>query len=489
MSISFDFVPSTIRVPGAYAEVDNSKALRGLLPAFTQRILVIGQRHAAGSVAAAVPTMVLDSAEAAGFFGQGSMLHRMLDGVFANNSFTETWGLALDDDGAAVAATGTVEFTAASTEAGTFYLYVGGRRVKTAIGSGDAVAVMATALAAAVNADADLAVTAGAALGVVTLTARNKGEAGNYIDIRENYLRDETAPAGLAWTIVGMAGGVTNPDVATAIAAIGSDQYEWIVMPWTDTANLTALTAELADRWQPLNVNEGHAFAAKIDTVANLSTFGNALNSPHLSVIGVNDTPTPPEEIAAAFAGQGAFALGNDPARPLQTLPLYGVKAPPVESRFTITERNILLFDGVATVRTASDGTVMIERAITTYQKNAQDIADPSYLDITTLATVAYLRKSWRAVILQKFPRHKLADDGTRFGAGQAIVTPGIIRGETIALARQWEDAGLVENLDQFKEELIVVRNGADPTRVDLVIPPDLVNQARVFAAVFQFIL
>lgn len=487
--VSFNFVPDQLRVPGAYAEVDNSKALRGLLPSFTQRILVIGQRLAGGTVAEGVSTMVLNSAEAAGYFGQGSMLHRMLDKVFANNDFTETWAVALDDDGAAVAATGTVEFTASPTEAGTFYLYIGGRRVKTAVGSGDAVADMATSLAAAVNADGDLPVTAAAALGVVTLTARNKGEAGNDIDIRANYLRDESAPAGLAWTITAMAGGATNPDVTTAIAAIGADQYEWIAMPYTDAANLTVLTDELADRWQPLNVNEGHAFAAYTDTVANLSTFGNGLNSPHLSVIGIYDTPTPPEEIAAAFTGQAAFALGNDPARPLQTLPLRQVKAPPVESRFTIAERNILLYDGIATTRAASDGTVLIERAITTYQKNAQDIADASYLDVTTLATVAYLRKSWRAVMLLKFPRHKLADDGTRFGAGQAIVTPGIIRGETVALARQWEEAGLVENLDQFKTELIVQRNGADPNRVDLVIPPDLVNQARVFAAVFQFIL
>ena len=107
-------------------------------------------------------------------------------------------------------------------------------------------------------------------------------------------------------------------------------------------------------------------------------------------------------------------------------------------------------------------------------------------LDLVVAST---LRRSWRAAMLLKFPRHKLADDGTRFGAGQAIVTPAIVRGETVALARQWEEAGLVENLDQFREELIVERNAGDANRVDLVIPPDIVNQARVFAGVFQYIL
>ena len=128
-----------------------------------------------------------------------------------------------------------------------------------------------------------------------------------------------------------------------------------------------------------------------------------------------------------------------------------------------------------------------IERAITTYQVNGYGLPDPSYLDVETLATLSVLRSTLRARISQKFPRHKLADDGTRFGIGQAIVTPGIIRAELIALARAWEERGWVEQVDAFKDQLIVERNADDPTRVDVVLPPDLVNQLRVFAALVQF--
>jgi len=71
--------------------------------------------------------------------------------------------------------------------------------------------------------------------------------------------------------------------------------------------------------------------------------------------------------------------------------------------------------------------------------------------------------------------------------AGQAIVTPNIIRSELIALAREWEEAGLVEGLDQFVADLIVERDQGNPNRVNALVPPDIVNQFRSFAAAIQF--
>jgi phage tail sheath gpL-like len=171
----------------------------------------------------------------------------------------------------------------------------------------------------------------------------------------------------------------------------------------------------------------------------------------------------------------------------LQTLVLKGMLAPAEGLRFTRTERNLLLYDGISTFTVGPDGTCAIERAITTYQVNTAGLPDPSYLDVETLATLAVLRRTLRARIAQKYPRHKLANDGTNFGSGQAIVTPSIIRAEVIALARQWEQRGWVENLDQFKADLIVERNADDPNRVDAVIPPDIINQLRVLAAQIQF--
>ena len=161
--------------------------------------------------------------------------------------------------------------------------------------------------------------------------------------------------------------------------------------------------------------------------------------------------------------------------------------AEPHEARFTMTERNTLLYDGIATSVVSSDGTVRIERAVTTYQKNVHDQVDTAFLDSTTLATLAYVLRDLRAAITSKYGRHKLANDGTRFGAGQAIITPLIARGEIVARYTALEELGVVENRKAFKAALIVERNATDPNRLDVLYPPDLVNQLRIFAVLAQF--
>ena len=155
-------------------------------------------------------------------------------------------------------------------------------------------------------------------------------------------------------------------------------------------------------------------------------------------------------------------------------------------SRFSLTERNTLLFSGMATSYVES-GVVRIERAVTNYRQNTFGQADPSYLDVETLFTLAYVLRSLRYRITQKFPRHKLANDGTRFGDGQAIVTPKIIRAELLASYAELENIGLVENRDAFAANLIVERSPTDPNRVNVSYPPDLVNQLRIFAVLAQF--
>ncbi|EME1919315.1 phage tail protein, partial [Cronobacter sakazakii] len=119
--------------------------------------------------------------------------------------------------------------------------------------------------------------------------------------------------------------------------------------------------------------------------------------------------------------------------------------------------------------------------------KNKFGVADNSYLDSETLHTSAYVLRKLKSVITTKYPRHKLANDGTRFGPGQAIVTPSVLRGEICAAYREMELAGIVENFDVFKKYLIVERNADDPNRVDVLFPPDYVNQLRVFALKNQF--
>ena len=322
MPIGFNEVPRNIRVPFVYVEFDNSRAVRG--PALQPyRILVIGQRLAAGTVAALTPVRVTSAAQAGGFFGAGSMLAAMLEKVLQNDGLTETWAVALDDAGTGTAATGTITVGGAAA-AGTIALYIAGRRLAVGAGPGRTLAQIATAIAGAVTDDENLPVTAAATGAVVTLTARHKGTAGNGIDIRHSYHGGEGLPSGLTLGIVAMSGGATDPDIADVWPVTGDEHYNVMACPYTAAANLAALEGELADRWGPLRQIEGMAFCAATGTHAELGTLGDSRNSPHLSIMSAHASPTPAYEWAAAVAGVAAYHGNIDPARPFQTLPVRG---------------------------------------------------------------------------------------------------------------------------------------------------------------------
>lgn len=490
MAIGFKNIPANIRVPLFFAEVDNSQANNGVA---SQRALIIGQITAAGIATPNVAVLSQGVADAITVGGAGSMLARMTAAYRANDTFGELWYLPLADDPGAVAASGTITFTAAAAANGSLYLYVGGVRYAMPVLTTQTVITLASALAALINADLASPVNAVAAAGMVTLTAINKGPAGNDIDLRLNYQGTrggEVSAAGLAVTLVQMTAGATAPSLTAALLNLGSQAFDFIVCPYTDTTSLDALKTLLNDttgRWAWNLQLYGHYFAAYRGTFGAQVTLGTGRNDQHGSILGVNDSPTPTWLWAAALAGATAASIRIDPALPVQTLAIQGVLAPPLQSRFQLTDQNTLLYDGISTYSVADDGTVAIQNLITTYQKNVFGSADNSYLEVETMFTLAYVLRALKTMVTSKYARVKLAADGTRFATGSAIVTPNIIRADLIAKYRELETAGLVQNGEAFKQGLVVQQNAQNPNRVDVLFPSILINQLRVFALLSQF--
>jgi phage tail sheath gpL-like len=487
MPISFTNIPTTNRLPFAYAEFDASQAQQG--PALlTYKALLIGQKTSAGSATANTLVRVTSAAAAIPYVGRGSMLHRMAVAWFASNKATELWLGVLADDGAGVAANGTITVTGPATAAGTIYLYIGGQRITIAVASGAVQNDIATAINAAINAATDLPVTSTVATNVVTVTFRHKGLSGNGLDMRVNYRTGEALPTGVSLAFVALASGTTSPSLTNLIAAMGDTWFHVIAHPYTDSTNLGALETEMASRFAAPRMIDGVIVTSLAGTHSALTTLGAARNSPS-SVIAAQpgESPlTPAFEFAAEYAALIAYYGSQDPARPFQTLPMVNALPPADTDLFTNAERNLQLFDGIATSRVVS-GQVQMERAITTYQTSSSGADDTAYLDVTTPLTLMYLRYSWRTRMLTKYPRHKLANDGARIGAGQAVITPKVGEAEALAWFRQMEELGLVEGYDQFKRDLIVERNTTDPNRLDFLLPADVINQLVVNATVFQF--
>ncbi len=488
MAISYDTIPgaASLRKPGTYSEIDNSQAVQGP-QSVTYRRLLLGQKLAAGIAPAEVLVRVTSGALADTLFGAGSMLAGMVRAALAIDSYTELMVMPLADPEAGAIAAGTLVITGPATASGTIELMISGRAVSVGVVSGDAAAAIATAIATAVTEATDLPVTAAATAATVTLSSRHKGEAGNTLNVRVNYYSGQALPAGVGITITAFSGGSGNPDLSNALAALGDEWLHTWAVPYADAASLAKIKVELASRFRWDREIEAHAFVAARGTQGTLAALGKSHNSQHLVIVMANDEPMPAYEKAAETMAIAAYYAAIDPARPIQNLPYTWCLAPAAADRLTNEERNLLLFDGIATTKVNTDGSMLVERLITTYKTNAAGAPDVSYLDSETLFTLMYVRHDWRDYVTRKYPRHKLADDGTRYGIGQAVVTPNVMKAEAIVKFREWEGLGLVENITDFKANLIAERNASDANRLDVLLPPDLVNQLRIVANKIQF--
>ncbi|EKN3715703.1 phage tail sheath subtilisin-like domain-containing protein [Yersinia enterocolitica] len=490
MTIPFTNIPSNLRTPLFFAEFDNSQANTATT---TQRTLIIGQMLTDGTLPANIPVLVSSVATVAGQCGAGSMLHGQMAAYLANDTAGEIYILPLSDTTAMVAATGKITVTTQASATGVISLYIAGIRVQVAVVATDEVAAVATALTAAINTNASLPVTAAAVDAVITLTAKNKGAHGNTIDLRLNYLGSaggETTPDSLVLTFTPMAGGAGAPELDDALANLQDRTFDFIINPYTDTASLNKIKEFLSDstgRWSYAEQLYGHSFAAQSGTYGQLTAAGELRNDQHASLLGVNGSPTPSYIWSAAYVGAIAQSLRNDPGRPLQTLAISGVLAPPLASRFTLTERNNLLHSGISTVTVTDDGTVQVENIITTYQKNKYGAEDDSYLQIETLFLLMFVTRFLRTQVTSKFARMKLAANGTRFAPGSAIITPNVIRAELIAQYQTLEFNGYVQDAKGFAKGLIVEKNASNPNRVDVLWTGVLINQLRIFAVLNQF--
>lgn len=499
--VAFSNIPDNLRTPLFFVELDNSMANTATT---TQRTLLIGQMLPDATQTPDVPVLVSSAETVASLCGRGSHLHLMMQAYLKNDSAGSIYILPLADPGEQtsssepsdlIAATGCVSITAAPTAAGVISLYIGGVRIQVTARTTATPEEIAGYIVQAINKATALPVAAvqSAGTGDITLTAKNAGAAGNSINLSLNVLGlpgGESTPSGLGIKLTPFSGGAGAPALDDGLANLGDKGFDFIVCPYNDTTSLNSLKDFLSDtdgRWSWSQQLYGHVFTFASGTYGELTAKGELRNNQHESLPGVYNSPTPDFVWAAAIAGAVATSLRNTPMRPLQTLAVSGVMAPPVSDRFTLTERNNLLHSGISTLTVDDDGTVRVENLITTYQTNSYGTDDDSYLQVETLFLLMYNNRYLKTQITSKFARMTLVKDGTRFASGLAIVTPATIKAELIAEYSTLVYNGYAQDASGFASGLIVEQNSKNPNRVDVLWDGVLPNQLRVFAVLNQF--
>jgi phage tail sheath gpL-like len=342
--VSFNAIPSNLRVPLFYAEINS-----GLSPyQAPSRTLLIGQKTSGGSAIANVP--VLLGGDPTGLFGSGAMLTEMAFWARQNHPFGEIWALPLADP-AGVAQTHTVTIGVGILGSqGTLVLYIGGEKIQIAVKTTDANTDVATNLSAAINLGYNkfgfamaFPVIASVASNVVTLTSRHVGALGGKQSILKDLVGDE-GPLATYITIAAGTAGTGVPSLSAALASLGDDTFDFICAPYADTTSLDTVKTFLdgvSGRWSPIQQLYGHYFTAMFDTYSNLASFGTGRNDPNVSIMGVVDSPSSPWRWAASLGARIAADknLGGEVdqayriSRPVQTLELVGIRPPQSQSQ------------------------------------------------------------------------------------------------------------------------------------------------------------
>ncbi len=468
--VSFDTIPASIRKPGKYFEFNTRLAVR-TLPANVQKVIIIAGKTSEGTLAPLTPVDIYSDLEARTFAGAGSLAHLMCRAAIRAYPYLRLQLVTVEDDSTGLAATGKVVFTGLAESAGVVSLTIGSEVYRTPVARNDSSAVIAASLEKVINRGSLCPVHAVALEGSLALTAKNKGDTGNSICL---YITESVM--GVSATIQPISGGEVNPDITEALSAIFAEGHNIIVSPYADESNLVLLREHLQATGHAIEQRGAVGIIAMTESLAKATTLAGNSNSGRLVIPLLPGTVSLPGEVAAAF---GAVMAGEeDPARPLNTLPLTGIVAPAMPLRMSRMEQETALYNGLTPLEVGPANVVQVVRAVSSYTKDPQGVDDISLLDITTMRTLDYVRKACRERISLRFPREKLS-----------VRTPAKVRSELIDVLLKLEDLEIVERVKENLPMLVVERDGQDSNRLNAIIPCDVVNGLHVFAGRIDLLL
>jgi phage tail sheath gpL-like len=487
--ITFEQIPYSWKRKGVLAEIAARYDRRGLYD-YPTKVLIVGQMAAGATAAALTPKPITRDTEAAAFFGAGSPLAQMVATFRKNNKINELWAIGVADAAGAVAAVRTITVTGAPTDSGTLCLYIGGKRLAVGVSVADTVATIATATATAITADPTLPFTASAAAGVVTLTAKAKGTCGSAIDLRLNYWPWETTPAGIAVAFASTTSGATDPTIQAVFDVVTNLWFTDFVVQWSDSANMALIDAEMLRRYNAMAKLDAHSYIGLAGTYATVTTWSSTRNSPYVSVLPAKGAPQPPWVWAASLGGVATRYLTDDPARQLGSLVLQDIMAPASIDCFTPTEQNLLLDKGLSAFDPQDDGTVTLNRVVTSYVKTAAGIDDEAWLDIMVPKTMSRIRYDWNTYVSSLYPRSKLAADAAPSVYSldnPDIVTPGKMTATWLGRAKKYLDAGWIQDLAYTKANSLFEIDASDKNRLNGRQPVVIIGNLIVLAGRLEF--
>lgn len=428
MTIFFDQI-GPVRTPG----YRNEFALG--VPPFAQsmQVLIAAPVATGATVTTGVSQRIRDDIETA--YGPGSLLGTMLNYARLSRPYLDYRVLPLPDSGTKASLAVTVN-TLPPPGTWPFWLFGNNRKRQITVTAADTPTTVAAKLAAAVNQRVtvpgdtkslvDIA-SAASALAVATITARNGGTMLNATTWLSFSSRGETSPLAAHCSMVFTAGTGT-PDLAAALAGVGTGYYAWVISAYRDATSLVSIDAWLEEQWGPLAMRYGWISAGITGSQGTVAAIGDAMNDRKRVLPALRSSSEPEPFIAACFGSELAFVFDfarsitdvQIMARGLTGRECKGLTGPwEVDEVYTEPQRNLLYFDGISPLD-AKEGKVYMERVITTFQRRASTgLEDISYLDINGPCIDAYTVQYQRHYVWNTHQNSTIVGDQEDFAEGQ----------------------------------------------------------------------
>ena len=492
----------------------------GTISTDPQRVLFVGQKVTAGTATAGALTENIGNlGEEDALFGATSMLAQMVRQAKTLNQVTQFDAIALDDNGAGVAATGTIVFSGTSTEAGTLTVSIGSGAnyaLEVVIPNSTAASAVGDLLDVAVAALTNAPFTSANVAGTVTVTNVHKGEVGNTIGFKI-----EGSVAGITVALTVPVNGATNPVLTNIFDVIDAERYQTIV--WPDTFTLATLTTELDGRFDSTNdILDGVGITTQMDTFSNLETAGNAENSKSLVIFGnaiLTDTAheggsllefndvissqfaavralrLTPDAVISKFviATSGAKdAFGGDAiaSLPYFNTPFAGLDLIDIGKGFTRTEIESLKTAGVSHLgNNRARTSIIADEIVTTRKTDTAGNAETTFKFLNAIDTSVTIREFFFNNLKSKFSQSRLTTGdliANRNMANQAVIESTLddlynqLSGEDFVLTQAGEVARLF-----FRNNRTVT---LDLTlgKVTIVMQTPIVTHLRTIVATIQ---
>ena len=474
------------RVLGIKTEFKELRA--GNILFLPQRLAVVGQ----GNTTASYPTTKLEvttAAQVAQVYGSGSPLHLAAlellpvngDGVLN----TPVTIYPLVDDAAGVAAIGDITPSGVPSGAASFVVRVNNiDSVPFLVANGDLVAVIVTAITAAINASVDLPITAVDGVTKVDITSKWEGVSANGILVSII----GTTGAGVSFAITQPTGGATNPDVQDALDLVG-EVWETMflnLMEAADTVTLDKYSVFGESRWSALTKKPMVAFAG--DVTASVTTSITVPDARPTDRVNVQLTSPGslelPFVVAARMLSRIVRLASANPPHDYGSQSATGLVPGPDSDQWNYTERDIAVKAGTSTSE-VKDGVVNVSDTVTMFHPANDPI--PAYrfvVDIVKLQNIIFNLDLIFAT--PEWDGAPLIPDGQPT-SNPAAKHPSAAVAAIASMLDALALSAIISDPDAAKKTIVAVINTGNPKRLDIAFTVQLSGNTNIISIDFNF--